>query len=121
MSFDADVYLAAAKERIAEAAELYDSRRYVLCHYMSGLAVECLLRAYRFRKDPEFDSRHDLFALYHASGMADQIPEAKAFVVTRHWPKSCDGGPMTIGIDRPRPSRRGSSEPDWTAASAVIT
>src|SRR3954466_9232425 len=81
MSFDADVYLAAAKERIAEAAELYDGRRYVLCHYVSGLAVECLLRAYRFRKNPEFDSRHDLFALYDASGMADQIPESEAFAV----------------------------------------
>ena len=48
MSFNAEVYLTAARERLAEAKDLYNSRRYGLSHYVGGLAVECLLRAYRF-------------------------------------------------------------------------
>ena len=69
MSFTAEIYLAAAQERAPEAKRLYDLRRYVLAHYVAGVAVECLLRAYRFRRNPEFDSRHDLYNLYFASGL----------------------------------------------------
>lgn len=67
MSFNAEVYFAAAQERVDEAKELYRSRRYVLSHYVAGVAVECMLRAYRFRRNPEFDARHDLYKLFHSS------------------------------------------------------
>lgn len=69
MSFTAEVYFAAARERATEIEELYRAGRYVLAHYVAGVAVECMLRAYRFRRDPEFDARHDLYRLLHSSGM----------------------------------------------------
>lgn len=40
-----------------------------------GVATECMLRAYRTRRDPEFDSRHDLRDLLKASGIAEFIPD----------------------------------------------
>jgi HEPN domain-containing protein len=67
MDFNADIYFAAAQERLADARELYRTRHYGLTHYISGVAVECVLRAYRFRRNPEFESRHDLYNLYHGS------------------------------------------------------
>lgn len=69
MQFTAEQYYRAALERIVEAGVLYDRQRYGLCMYVSGLAVECLLRAFRWRKDPAFDSRHDLKALFRQSGI----------------------------------------------------
>jgi HEPN domain-containing protein len=73
MSFNAEVYLAAARERTEEVDELYRARRYVLAHYLAGVAVECILRAYRYRRDPEFDARHDLYRLLHSSGMIQAL------------------------------------------------
>lgn len=70
------VYLDAAEEHLTVAAELYHQHgRYVLAHYVSGLAVECVLRAYRTRIDPEFDSRHDLQDLYKLARFGDVIPD----------------------------------------------
>ena len=37
--------------------------------YVGGLAVECLLRAFKGRRDPTFDEKHDLLRLFAASGM----------------------------------------------------
>ncbi len=37
--------------------------------YCGGLAVECILRAFRWRKDPSFEGRHDLEELFEASGL----------------------------------------------------
>ena len=42
---------------------------YALAIYVGGVAVECLLRAYKGRRDPTFDERHDLLRLFAASGM----------------------------------------------------
>ena len=53
---------------------LYDNQEFVLTAYVSGLAVECMFRAYRGRIDPEFDSRHDLFELAREAKFADVIP-----------------------------------------------
>jgi HEPN domain-containing protein len=69
MSFSADAYMAAAQERLADAERLYALRRYALSHYAAGLAVECLLRGYRYRIDPEFDSRHSLSLLFDSCGL----------------------------------------------------
>lgn len=73
--FTADVYRAAAEEHVTAARELHEVGQYVLSHYVAGLAVECLFRAYRFRFDPEFDARHDLYALYRAARFDVFIPE----------------------------------------------
>ena len=37
--------------------------------YCSGLAVECLLRAFRWKQDQSFEGRHDLNDLLRASGI----------------------------------------------------
>lgn len=76
MRFTADAYREAALEHVVVARELYDANppRYVLAHYTAGLAVECMLRAYRCRVTPEFDERHDLRALYKAARFDEIVP-----------------------------------------------
>ncbi len=78
MKFTAEAYRQAALEHVATARELYDADlpRYALAHYVAGLAVECMLRAYRHRIDPEFDERHDLRALYKAARFDEIVPPA---------------------------------------------
>ncbi len=74
MEINAEVYREAALEHVVTARELYDLDRYVLTHYVAGLSVECIFRAYRYRADPVFDARHDLRELYKVSRFADIIP-----------------------------------------------
>ncbi len=63
-------YYRAALERIKQAHYLYrEGSSYSLAMYVAGVAVECLLRAFRARKNPEFESRHDLLSLFAESGM----------------------------------------------------
>ena len=78
MSFNSSDYLAAATEHVRGARELYSMQRYVLAHYVAGLAVECLLRAYLYRVNPKlFYSRHDLWELEKASGFSDIVPNSQ--------------------------------------------
>ena len=63
-----------------------------MAHYVAGLAVECLFRAYRYRIDPIFDARHNLQALYAASNfgavvLRDQEAPVEAALaeVVRRW------------------------------------
>ena len=74
MEFTAEVYKEAAREHAPVAGELYDEGHYVLANYVSGVAVEAVFRAYRFRIDPVFDSRHDLMDLYRKSRFEEIIP-----------------------------------------------
>ena len=77
MRFSAELYRVAAEERANQAEQLHSSGLYTLAHYVSGLAVECLLRAYRFRVDPDprtFDEKHDLRKLSKASRFDSLIP-----------------------------------------------
>jgi HEPN domain-containing protein len=69
MQFTAEHYYRAACERIADARVLYDKGRHGLCLYVSGLAVECLLRAFVWKKSRVFDGRHDLMKLLRESGV----------------------------------------------------
>src|SRR5687768_9796258 len=69
MQFVADHYFRAALERIEDARRLYESERYGLSLYISGVSAECLLRAFHWRRDPVFDARHDLLRLYRDSGV----------------------------------------------------
>ncbi len=78
MQFTGEEYYRAATERMRQAREIHDSRQgYALAMYCSGLAVECILRAFRWRKDPSFEGRHDLEDLFKASGFL-QIHEEQA-------------------------------------------
>ncbi len=78
----ARTYRDAGAEHITVARELYDSGRFVLANYAAGLAVECVLRAYRVMIDPEFDSRHDLDKLYSLAKFADVVPSQRVEEVT---------------------------------------
>lgn len=74
MGISAEIYYDAAREHAVVAAEMYDLGRYVLAHYVSGLSVECILRAYQARRSSEFDSKHDLRRLSHEAKFPDLFP-----------------------------------------------
>lgn len=66
---DRDYYRASLdRMRQAQALSMHGDA-YALSMYCSGLAVECLLRAFRWREDNSFEGRHDLTDLLKASGM----------------------------------------------------
>jgi hypothetical protein len=44
---------------------------YALAMYCGGLAVECLLRAFRWTEDSTFEGRHDLSELLKASRLLE--------------------------------------------------
>jgi HEPN domain-containing protein len=63
-------YREAAKEHLGRAENEFERGDYFLSHYLSGLAVECHLRAYLMRHAPEWEPRHDIRALAKKSGYA---------------------------------------------------
>jgi HEPN domain-containing protein len=71
MGLRSDFYFTAAKERLKEAHFLHDNGYYTLAMYISGLAVECMLRAFRLLKDSTFDERHDLWLLWKGTELAN--------------------------------------------------
>ena len=78
MGIKAEVYRDAARERVVVATDLYESGHFVLTHYVAGLAVECILRAYQTRIDAEFDSKHDLRELAAGARYSSIFPEKLA-------------------------------------------
>jgi len=82
MKLDAHDLKEAAAQRITTARHLFetgdhDTKHYSSAIYIAGVAVECILRAYRFKQDPQFDSRHDLAKLLRASGFVGLVPEKR--------------------------------------------
>lgn len=76
MKFSSENYYHAAVERMEQAHVLYrHASSYALTMYVAGVAVECMLRAFKLRRDPSFDERHNLLRLFKASGML-QLDEA---------------------------------------------
>jgi hypothetical protein len=68
MQFAADQYYRVSLERMKQARGLYrDGAAYSLTMYCGGLAVEALLRAFRWTQDTSFEGRHDLSDLLKAS------------------------------------------------------
>lgn len=67
--FRPQVYLQAAQERMVRAELLDEERDFVLSHYVAGVAVECILRAYKARLDESLDERHDLRLLAKRGGL----------------------------------------------------
>ena len=79
-------YYEAARERLDQARFLFDvpqedaeralhDKRYALVVYAAGVAVESVLRAYRLKIDDTFDGRHNIEALFTASGLEDRLLE----------------------------------------------
>jgi len=72
MKIDAKHYFCAATERMNQARILYGydgGYCFALSMYTAGVAVECMLRAFKLRRTSEFDERHDLLRLFRESGM----------------------------------------------------
>jgi hypothetical protein len=70
MEFPPEHYFQTATQRMRQAQHLYaEGASFALAVYVGGLAVECLLRAFKGRRDPTFDERHDLLRLFAASGI----------------------------------------------------
>jgi hypothetical protein len=83
MDFSPDHYFQTATQRMRQAQHLYrEGDSFALAIYVGGVAVECLLRAFKGLRDPTFDERHHLLRLFAASGML-QIDAAK--LRTREW------------------------------------
>ena len=71
-----DFYYNVSLERIKQAKLLYDEgASYAFSMYAAGVAVECMLRAFKMRRDPTFDEKHDLLRLFKASGMLEVDPK----------------------------------------------
>jgi len=90
--FNAEQYKAAAEEHSQTLLRLYELGYYVLATYVSGVAVESILRAYRLRLNPEFDSRHDLRELAKMSKIEESLSpqevvqfNAAVSIITRRW------------------------------------
>jgi hypothetical protein len=70
MNFPPEHYFQTAVQRMRQAHFLYHaSSSFALSIYVGGVAVECMLRAFKGRRDPTFDERHDLLRLFAASGI----------------------------------------------------
>ena len=70
MKFQPEHYVEAARERVEDARRLHRTERYPAAIYLSGVAVESLLYAYRLKEDANFKARHDLPSLLKESGIA---------------------------------------------------
>src|SRR5207245_6972502 len=73
--FKPEHYYRAALERMRQARVLYlEGNSYALAMYTAGVAIECMLRAFKGRRDPTFDEKHDLRRLFQASGILQIDP-----------------------------------------------
>jgi len=75
MKFKPEHYLESSLERIDSARRLHRQQHYPEAIYLAGVAVECLLLAYKTRENSEFESRHDLGNLLKESGVAGFISQ----------------------------------------------
>jgi hypothetical protein len=70
MQFRGEEYFRAGVERMRQARAIHKAGgSYALAMYCGGLAVECILRAFRWDADTSFEGRHDLEDLLHASAL----------------------------------------------------
>ena len=80
MKFLPEHYVEAASERIEQAEALFRIRHYSLAMDTAGRAVECILRAYFFRRngmDAKLEAAHDIVRLFKACGLEAIAVEAR--------------------------------------------
>ena len=75
MSSTALSYFDAGLDHLSQALWLHDQEHYYLSHYHSGLAVECMLRAYMRRLMVQFRARHDLNLIATDGQFYDLVPD----------------------------------------------
>ena len=80
MQLNANDYRSAALEHLARAQRAYEAAEYIVAHYYSGVAVECMLRGRQCvlktasqRKDGWY-SRHDILRLAKDAHFWDWVP-----------------------------------------------
>ncbi|HLK13453.1 MAG TPA: hypothetical protein VKT78_01500 [Fimbriimonadaceae bacterium] len=85
-------YRLAAEEHLSAAFKCHIGGDYLTCHYLCGLAVECILRAYRWKIDRSWSGRHVLPRLYAESKFDSlvKVPQeaemaANLYVITSRW------------------------------------
>lgn len=66
-------YRAAAEDHLRAAGVCHRDGNYVTCHYLCGLCVECILRAYRWKVNGDWDGRHVLPKLYREAKFDELI------------------------------------------------
>lgn len=79
MRVTAESYFHAAQDHVEDASILWGRGRFVLAHYVAGLAVECMFRAYAVRHLTAFDARHDLRQWFEAARF-DEVVAKKRLV-----------------------------------------
>lgn len=83
-----DDYLDAGLERMNDAVRLYQNQRYGAALYLAGVAAESVIRAYRTRRNQQFDAGHDLVELLKGCRPADfgkRRAELGAAIKTFAW------------------------------------
>lgn len=73
IAFDEQSYRRAADENLSRAQEQFNSGSYFLSFYLSGLAVECHLRAWRHLQVQGFEHNHNLLYLAEETGFLAMI------------------------------------------------
>jgi len=82
----------ASKEHLDGAIHCHQNGDYLTCHYLCGLAVECILRACRWKIDSSWDGRHALLKLYKEARFDALVKERdssemadKFYSITSRW------------------------------------
>lgn len=75
MKLTSDDYIGGAEERIGAARTMYEAELFVDALYLSGVAVECVLRAFAREETDAFDGRHDLLRLMKAATLERFVGE----------------------------------------------
>lgn len=85
-------YRSAALEHLNLSQRCYERNEYFVAHYFSGIAVECMLRAYLYRVDKTWRPEHDIYNLAKDSRFFDLIPAegqeqwgAKMSILNLRW------------------------------------
>ena len=76
-TINATDYFQAALDHADSLATLYAGGHYALTLYVSGLAAECLFRAFRAKKGLPFRSDHSLELLAKEAGFPDLVPQGR--------------------------------------------
>ncbi|MGO9470445.1 MAG: hypothetical protein ACLQVF_40650 [Isosphaeraceae bacterium] len=97
MDFPPEHYFQTATQRMRQARHLYqEGSSFALAIYVGGVAVECLLRAFKGLRDPTFDEKHDLLRLFAASGIL-RVDRTK--LLAKHWTDTqIDGHLRTLKV-----------------------
>lgn len=136
-----DHYLHAGQQRLEEARRLHEAGRYAGAIYLSGAALECVMRAYRGRTHPHeaFEGRHDLRKLLKESGVLGfvGVNEGRALAayigdVWSRWKNNyryisderLRAEFRRLKLDRPFPRDsdwlKANSERTWNSAAEVV-